>query len=61
MLWVPRYIRSSLLICLCTVKRNPGLLDVHSPGPLQRDSFTDDVDLESERHSYLYPATTVSQ
>lgn len=39
-------------------KRNPGLLDV----PLQRNcSFADDLELEPERHSELYPATSVSQ
>ncbi|XP_036950191.1 potassium voltage-gated channel subfamily KQT member 1.1 isoform X2 [Acanthopagrus latus] len=44
------------------VKRNPGLLDIHSPGPLQRNcSFADDLELEPERHSELYPATSVSQ
>ncbi|XP_073321037.1 potassium voltage-gated channel subfamily KQT member 1.1 [Pagrus major] len=44
------------------VKRNPGLRDVHSPGPLRRNcSFADDLELEPERHSELYPATSVSQ
>ncbi|XP_040891964.1 potassium voltage-gated channel subfamily KQT member 1.1 isoform X2 [Toxotes jaculatrix] len=44
------------------VKRNPGLLDVHSPRPLQRNcSFADDLELESERDSELAPATSVSQ
>ncbi|KAF7648511.1 hypothetical protein LDENG_00155800, partial [Lucifuga dentata] len=44
------------------VKRSPGLLEVHSPGPLQRNcSFADDLELESERDSELTPATSVSQ
>nr|XP_046250628.1 potassium voltage-gated channel subfamily KQT member 1.1 [Scatophagus argus] len=44
------------------VKRNAGLLDIPSPGPLQRNcSFADDLELESERHSSLSPATSVSQ
>ncbi|XP_044211348.1 potassium voltage-gated channel subfamily KQT member 1.1 isoform X3 [Thunnus albacares] len=44
------------------VKRSPGLLDVHSPGPLRRNcSFADDLELESERESELAPATSVSQ
>ncbi|XP_070762147.1 potassium voltage-gated channel subfamily KQT member 1.1 [Enoplosus armatus] len=44
------------------VKRSPGLLDVHSPGPLQRNcSFADDLELEPERYSELTPATSVSQ
>ncbi|KAM4631431.1 potassium voltage-gated channel subfamily KQT member 1.1 [Polymixia lowei] len=44
------------------VKRSPGLLEVHSPGPLQRNSsFADDLELESERHVELGPATTVSE
>ncbi|KAI3377396.1 hypothetical protein L3Q82_008585 [Scortum barcoo] len=44
------------------VKRNPGLLDVQSPGPLQRNcSFADDLELESERHTDLAPVTSVSQ
>ncbi|XP_070822010.1 potassium voltage-gated channel subfamily KQT member 1.1 [Chaetodon trifascialis] len=44
------------------VKRNPGLLDVHSPTPLRRNcSFADDLELESERHGELSPATSVSQ
>ncbi|KAK2853709.1 hypothetical protein Q5P01_006370 [Channa striata] len=44
------------------VKRSPGLLDVNSPGPLQRNcSFADDLELESERDSELAPATSVSQ
>ncbi|XP_058484498.1 potassium voltage-gated channel subfamily KQT member 1.1 isoform X2 [Solea solea] len=44
------------------VKRNPGLLDVQSPDPLQRNcSFADDLELESERDSELTPVTSVSQ
>ncbi|XP_023248909.1 potassium voltage-gated channel subfamily KQT member 1 isoform X1 [Seriola lalandi dorsalis] len=44
------------------VKRNPGLLDVHSPGPLRRNcSFADDLELEAERDSELAPAASVSQ
>ncbi|XP_076594643.1 potassium voltage-gated channel subfamily KQT member 1.1 [Chaetodon auriga] len=44
------------------VKRNPGLLDVHSPTPLRRNcSFADDLELEPERHGELSPATSVSQ
>ncbi|XP_044057512.1 potassium voltage-gated channel subfamily KQT member 1.1 isoform X2 [Siniperca chuatsi] len=44
------------------VKRSPGLLDVHSPGPLQRNcSFADDLELEPERYLELAPATSVSQ
>ncbi|XP_018538884.1 potassium voltage-gated channel subfamily KQT member 1.1 isoform X2 [Lates calcarifer] len=44
------------------VKRNPGLLDVHTPDPLRRNcSFADDLELESERDSELTPATSVSQ
>ncbi|XP_070688769.1 potassium voltage-gated channel subfamily KQT member 1.1 [Pempheris klunzingeri] len=44
------------------VKRSPGLLDVHSPGPLQRNcSFADDLDLEPERYNELVPAASVSQ
>nr|XP_019954999.1 PREDICTED: potassium voltage-gated channel subfamily KQT member 1-like [Paralichthys olivaceus] len=44
------------------VKRSPGLLDVQSPGPLQRNcSFADDLELESERYSELAPVTSVSQ
>ncbi|XP_071375203.1 potassium voltage-gated channel subfamily KQT member 1.1 [Centroberyx affinis] len=42
------------------VKR--GLLEVQSPGPLQRNSsFADDLELESERDTELTPASTVSQ
>uniref|UniRef100_A0A3P8US51 Potassium voltage-gated channel subfamily KQT member 1 n=1 Tax=Cynoglossus semilaevis TaxID=244447 RepID=A0A3P8US51_CYNSE len=45
-----------------TDKRNPGLLDVQSSGPLQRHcSFADDLELESERESELTPVTSVSQ
>ncbi|XP_067351747.1 potassium voltage-gated channel subfamily KQT member 1.1 isoform X2 [Channa argus] len=44
------------------VKRSPGLLDVNSPGPLQRNcSFADELELESERDSELAPATSMSQ
>ncbi|XP_047435803.1 potassium voltage-gated channel subfamily KQT member 1.1 isoform X2 [Mugil cephalus] len=44
------------------VKRSAGLLEVQSPGPLQRNcSFADDLELESERDSELAPATSVSQ
>ncbi|KAM3877104.1 potassium voltage-gated channel subfamily KQT member 1.1 [Diretmus argenteus] len=46
------------------VKRSPGLLEVHFPPPLQRNSsFADDLDMESERDrdSELVPASTVSQ
>ncbi|KAE8297584.1 Potassium voltage-gated channel subfamily KQT member 1 [Larimichthys crocea] len=44
------------------VKRNPALLDVHSPGPLQRNcSFADDLELEPERYNELYPVSTMSQ
>uniref|UniRef100_A0A8C9ZL46 Potassium voltage-gated channel subfamily KQT member 1 n=1 Tax=Sander lucioperca TaxID=283035 RepID=A0A8C9ZL46_SANLU len=42
------------------VKRNPGLLDVHSPGPLQRNcSFADDLELEPERDNELAPITSL--
>ncbi|KAM7405782.1 hypothetical protein PAMP_000209 [Pampus punctatissimus] len=45
-----------------SVKRSPGLLDVHSPDPLRRNcSFADDLELESERESELAPVTSVSQ
>uniref|UniRef100_A0AAQ6ISH9 Potassium voltage-gated channel subfamily KQT member 1 n=1 Tax=Anabas testudineus TaxID=64144 RepID=A0AAQ6ISH9_ANATE len=54
-------------VCMCvfaynyTVKRNAGLLDAHSSGPLQRNcSFADDLELESERDSDLVPASSVS-
>lgn len=44
------------------VKTNPGLLDVPSPGPLQRNSsFADDLELEPERYSQLAPAASVAQ
>ncbi|XP_068433273.1 potassium voltage-gated channel subfamily KQT member 1.1 [Clinocottus analis] len=44
------------------VKRSPGLLDVQSPGPLQKTcSFADDLDLEPERDSELAPVSSVSQ
>ncbi|XP_034437392.1 potassium voltage-gated channel subfamily KQT member 1.1 isoform X1 [Hippoglossus hippoglossus] len=44
------------------VKRSPGLLDVQSPGPLQRNcSFADDLELEPERYSELAPVSSVSQ
>ncbi|XP_076012398.1 potassium voltage-gated channel subfamily KQT member 1.1 [Genypterus blacodes] len=44
------------------VKRSHGLLEVQSPGPLQRNcSFADDLELESERDSELAPVTSVSQ
>ncbi|XP_028258325.1 potassium voltage-gated channel subfamily KQT member 1.1 [Parambassis ranga] len=44
------------------VKRNPGLLEVHSPDPFNRNcSFADDLELESERESELAPASSVSQ
>ncbi|KAM3625688.1 uncharacterized protein V6R79_016099 [Siganus canaliculatus] len=44
------------------VKRNPGALDVQSPGPLRRNgSFADDLELEAERHTELFPVTSVSQ
>lgn len=54
------------IICMCVRvcpdKRNPGLLDVQSSGPLQRHcSFADDLELESERESELTPVTSVSQ
>ncbi|CAJ1049236.1 potassium voltage-gated channel subfamily KQT member 1.1 isoform X1 [Xyrichtys novacula] len=43
-------------------KTNPGLLDVPSPGPLQRNcSFADDLELEPERYNELAPAASVSQ
>uniref|UniRef100_A0A3Q3WHY3 Potassium voltage-gated channel subfamily KQT member 1 n=1 Tax=Mola mola TaxID=94237 RepID=A0A3Q3WHY3_MOLML len=52
----------SQLINSRTVPRNPGLLGVHYPGPLRRNcSFGDDLELESERHSNLSPATSMSQ
>ncbi|TNN51314.1 hypothetical protein EYF80_038478 [Liparis tanakae] len=42
------------------VKRSPGLLDVHSPGPPQKNcSFGDEP--EPERHSDLAPVSSVSQ
>ncbi|XP_056135273.1 potassium voltage-gated channel subfamily KQT member 1.1 [Lampris incognitus] len=42
------------------VKRN--LLEVHSLGPLQRNSsFADDLDLEAEKDSELAPVTSMSQ
>ncbi|XP_038557647.1 potassium voltage-gated channel subfamily KQT member 1.1 [Micropterus salmoides] len=44
------------------VKRSPGLLDIHSPGSLQRNcSFADDLELDPERDNELAPATSVSQ
>ncbi|XP_066514191.1 potassium voltage-gated channel subfamily KQT member 1-like isoform X1 [Hoplias malabaricus] len=44
------------------VKKSPGLLDVQSPPPLQRNSsFADDLELEVERDSLLLPVTHVSQ
>ncbi|XP_026175953.1 potassium voltage-gated channel subfamily KQT member 1.1 [Mastacembelus armatus] len=44
------------------VKKSAGLLEVNSPGPLQRNcSFADDLELESERENELAPATSVSQ
>ncbi|XP_053198320.1 potassium voltage-gated channel subfamily KQT member 1.1 [Scomber japonicus] len=44
------------------VKRSPGLLDVHTPGPLRRNcSFADDLEMESEREHELAPVTSVSQ
>ncbi|XP_032374510.1 potassium voltage-gated channel subfamily KQT member 1.1 isoform X1 [Etheostoma spectabile] len=44
------------------VKRNTGLLDVHSPGPLQRNcSFADNLELESEQANELAPVTSLSQ
>ncbi|XP_013872436.1 potassium voltage-gated channel subfamily KQT member 1.1 [Austrofundulus limnaeus] len=46
----------------CAVKRSPGLLDSQPPTPLQRNSsYTDDLELESERESELAPASSVSQ
>ncbi|XP_068596487.1 potassium voltage-gated channel subfamily KQT member 1.1 [Brachionichthys hirsutus] len=40
---------------------NAGLLEVQSPTPFQGNrSFAEDLDLESERHSHLFPATSVS-
>uniref|UniRef100_A0A8C2W9E7 Potassium voltage-gated channel subfamily KQT member 1 n=1 Tax=Cyclopterus lumpus TaxID=8103 RepID=A0A8C2W9E7_CYCLU len=43
-------------------ERRPGLLDVHSPGPPQKNcSFADDLDPEPERHSELAPVSSVSQ
>ncbi|XP_029281991.1 potassium voltage-gated channel subfamily KQT member 1.1 [Cottoperca gobio] len=44
------------------VKRSPGLLDVHSTRPLQRNcSFADDLEQESERDSELAPVSSMSQ
>nr|XP_040060236.1 potassium voltage-gated channel subfamily KQT member 1.1 isoform X1 [Gasterosteus aculeatus aculeatus] len=43
-------------------RRRPGLLDVHSPGPLRRNcSFADDLDAEAERDGELAPVTSLSQ
>uniref|UniRef100_A0A3B4UT26 Potassium voltage-gated channel subfamily KQT member 1 n=1 Tax=Seriola dumerili TaxID=41447 RepID=A0A3B4UT26_SERDU len=59
-----RYIDNCVCVCVCVsvreraVKRNPCLLDVHSPGPLRRNcSFADDLELEAERDSELAPAS----
>ncbi|XP_074523130.1 potassium voltage-gated channel subfamily KQT member 1.1 isoform X1 [Halichoeres trimaculatus] len=43
-------------------RKTHGLLDVPSPGPLQRNgSFPDDLELEPERYNQLAPAASVSQ
>ncbi|TKS69527.1 Potassium voltage-gated channel subfamily KQT member 1 [Collichthys lucidus] len=57
-----RELSSDVYSTVGTVKRNPALLDVHSPGPLQRNcSFADDLELEPERYNELYPVSTMSQ
>uniref|UniRef100_A0A7N6FDP7 Potassium voltage-gated channel subfamily KQT member 1 n=1 Tax=Anabas testudineus TaxID=64144 RepID=A0A7N6FDP7_ANATE len=57
-----RELSSDVYSTVGTVKRNAGLLDAHSSGPLQRNcSFADDLELESERDSDLVPASSVSQ
>ncbi|KAI4878096.1 hypothetical protein NFI96_027889 [Prochilodus magdalenae] len=49
-------------MCVFAVKKSPGLLEVQSPPPLQRNSsFADDLDQEAERDSLLLPVTHVSQ
>ncbi|XP_022520991.1 potassium voltage-gated channel subfamily KQT member 1.1 isoform X2 [Astyanax mexicanus] len=44
------------------VKKSPGILEIQSHPPLQRNSsFADDLELEAERDSILLPVTHVSQ
>ncbi|KAA8595772.1 hypothetical protein FQN60_011063 [Etheostoma spectabile] len=57
-----RELSSDVYSTVGTVKRNTGLLDVHSPGPLQRNcSFADNLELESEQANELAPVTSLSQ
>uniref|UniRef100_A0A8B9H5N7 Potassium voltage-gated channel subfamily KQT member 1 n=1 Tax=Astyanax mexicanus TaxID=7994 RepID=A0A8B9H5N7_ASTMX len=45
-----------------SVKKSPGILEIQSHPPLQRNSsFADDLELEAERDSILLPVTHVSQ
>uniref|UniRef100_H2UXX7 Potassium voltage-gated channel subfamily KQT member 1 n=1 Tax=Takifugu rubripes TaxID=31033 RepID=H2UXX7_TAKRU len=49
-------------VCVHTVRRSPGLLDVHGHDPLRRNaSFANDTELESEHHNHLFPAASLSQ
>lgn len=55
-------IKDLVHVCVHTVRRSPGLLDVHAHDPLRRNaSFADDTELESEHHTHLFPAASLSQ
>uniref|UniRef100_A0AAQ4REZ9 Potassium voltage-gated channel subfamily KQT member 1 n=1 Tax=Gasterosteus aculeatus aculeatus TaxID=481459 RepID=A0AAQ4REZ9_GASAC len=57
-----RELSSDVYSTVGTGTRRPGLLDVHSPGPLRRNcSFADDLDAEAERDGELAPVTSLSQ
>ncbi|XP_078801151.1 potassium voltage-gated channel subfamily KQT member 1.1 isoform X2 [Oryzias latipes] len=56
-----RELSSDVYSSVGTVKRNAGILDVHSMTPIRRNcSFADDLELESERDTELSPASSIS-
>ncbi|CAF99936.1 unnamed protein product, partial [Tetraodon nigroviridis] len=57
-----RELSSDVYSTVGTERRAPGLLDVHSHDALRRNaSFADDTELESEPHTHLFPAASLSQ
>uniref|UniRef100_A0A8C7X851 Potassium voltage-gated channel subfamily KQT member 1 n=1 Tax=Oryzias sinensis TaxID=183150 RepID=A0A8C7X851_9TELE len=51
----------AVVVFFGAVKRNAGILDVHSMTPIRRNcSFADDLELESERDTELSPASSIS-